>query len=139
MAFIFILSMDGDLFKVIVIVGTYITILDVLKIHRDYVLRPETIANIYLHHILIASVIIGSFFKNIFLSKIHLVSCMCVSAMWFWNGGCIMTRWQCEDIPYTKRDLIEIVEQDGNFTHQLMGHLIVILPVILYDFYKLLK
>lgn len=138
MAFIFLHGMDGDLFKVIVIVGTYITILDVFKIHRDYALRPETIANLYLHHILILGVVIGSFFKNIFLKKIHLAVCLCVTTAWLWNGGCILTRWQCEEVPYTKKDLIEIVEQDGNFMHQLIGHLAVMVPVILYDFYKLL-
>ena len=130
--------MDGDLFKVIVLVGTYISILDIFKIHRDYKLSAEAAANIYLHHILIMWVVIGSFFKNIFLKKIHLAICLCVTGVWIWNRGCVLTRWQVEEISYTKKDLVEIVEMDGDFTNQLICHLAVMVPVILYDFYKLL-
>jgi hypothetical protein len=130
--------MDEVLFKVIFLLGSYISILDIFKIHKEYRLSAEAMANIYLHHVLIVGVVVGSFFQNIFLKKIHLVVCMCVTGAWLWNRGCIMTRWQVETVPYTKRDLVDIVEIDDNFTHQLLGHLMVMMPAISYDFYKIL-
>jgi len=130
--------MDEALFKVIFLMGSYISILDIFKIHREYRLSPEAMVNIYLHHILIVGVVVGSFFENIFLKKIHLAVCTCVTGAWLWNRGCVLTRWQVEAVPYTKRDLVEIVEMDGNFTNQLLGHMMVMVPAISYDFYKIL-
>jgi hypothetical protein len=130
--------MDEALFKVIFLLGSYISILDIFKIHREYRLSAEAIVNIYLHHLLIVWVVVGSFFQNIFLKKIHLMVCLAITCTWLWNRGCIMTRWQVEAVPYTKRDLIEIVEVDDDFTNQLLGHLMVMVPAISYDFYKIL-
>jgi hypothetical protein len=130
--------MDEDLLRVIFILGSYIAILDIFKIHREYRLSAEAIVNIYLHHLLIVGVVVGSFFKNIFLKKIHLMACLAITCTWLWNRGCIMTRWQVETVPYTKRDLNEIVEVDDDFTNQLLGHLMVMVPVVFYDFYKIL-
>jgi len=130
--------MDRDLFWIIIIVASYISILDVYKIHRDYLLNNEAIANIYLHHVLIVGLVVGSFLKNIFLKKIHLLVCLCVTTAWVWNGGCILTKWQIEAVPYTKKDLVDIMEMDGDFIRQLAGHLMVMVPVIAYDFYNIL-
>lgn len=130
--------MDGVLFKVIFLLGSYISILDIFKIHKEYRLSAEAMVNIYLHHILIVGVVVGSFFENIFLKKIHLAVCMCVTSAWLWNRGCVLTKWQVETVPYTKQDLVDIVEMDGNFTNQLLGHLMVMVPAISYDFYKIL-
>jgi hypothetical protein len=130
--------MDEDLLKIIFIMGSYITILDVFKIHKKYQLASEAVVNMYLHHILIVGVVVGSFFKNLFFQKIHLAVCMCVTSAWLWNRGCVLTKWQVEAVPYTKQDLVDIVEMDGNFTNQLLGHLMVMVPAISYDFYKIL-
>jgi hypothetical protein len=130
--------MDEDLLKIIFIMGSYITILDVFKIHKKYHLGTEAVVNMYLHHILIVGVVVGSFFKNLFFQKIHLAVCMCVTSAWLWNRGCVLTKWQVEAVPYTKQDLVDIVEMDGNFTNQLLGHLMVMVPAISYDFYKIL-
>jgi hypothetical protein len=130
--------MDEDLFKIIFIMGSYITILDIFKIHREYRLSAEAMVNIFLHHILILTVVIGSFFKNIFFKKIHLAMCVCVTTAWVWNRGCILTKWQVESVPYTKKDLMEIVEIEEDFTTQLVGHLGIMVPVVFYDFYKIL-
>lgn len=130
--------MDETLLKVIFIMGSYITILDVFKIHKEYTLSAEAIVNIFLHHILIVGVVVGTFFKNIFFKKIHLAMCLCVTSAWMWNRGCVLTQWQVEAVPYTKKDLVDIVEMDGDFINQLSGHLLVMVPAISYDFYKIL-
>ena len=64
--------------------------------------------------------------------------CICVTTAWMWNRGCILTKWQVEAVPYTKKDLVEIVEIDGPFVNQLIGHLAIMVPVVCYDFYKIL-
>jgi hypothetical protein len=127
--------MDADLLKIIFIMGSYITILDVFKIHHKYHLGTEAVVNMYLHHILIIGVMVGSFFKNLFLQKIHLALCLFITTLWFSKGGCIMTMLQNELIPYTKEDR-EVIE--GDYQTRVVNHLFVIVPVILYDFYKIL-
>jgi hypothetical protein len=127
--------MDEDLLRVIFILGSYIAILDIFKIHRNHRLCTEAVVNIYLHHILVVGVIVGSFFKNIFLQKFHLATCLLITTMWFMNRGCIMTKWQYEVIPYTKADKDEL---DGDFYTQMINHLFIMVPVVFYDFYKIL-
>ncbi len=128
--------MDEEaLLKIIFIMGSYISILDIFKIHRNYQLCTEAVVNIYLHHIIIVGVMLGVFFKNIFFKKIHLIISLAITCLWMWNGGCVMTRWQYEVIPYDESDLKEL---DGDFTQQLVNHLFIMVPVIAYDFYKIL-
>jgi hypothetical protein len=55
--------------------------------------------------------------------------------LWFMNRGCIMTKWQYEVIPYTKDDKDDL---DGDFYTQIINHLFIMVPVIFYDFYKIL-
>jgi hypothetical protein len=118
------------------IVGSYITILDVFGTHRNYMLGPEVMANMFLHHILIIYIMLGGFLRSWIGTRVHLVLCILIMSMWFKNHGCIMSHWQKEDIPYTSWDL-ECIH--GSYEESRNTHLFIMLPVIAYDFYKILQ
>ena len=116
--------------------GSYIAVMDVFGTHRNYILTPEAIANMLLHHILIMYILLGGFFRSWLGTRVHLGICILVTSLWFRNRGCLMTQWQKEDIPYTDWDL-ECIH--GSYEDSMKLHLFIMMPVIAYDFYKILQ
>lgn len=127
--------MDVTLLKVTALMGLYLGTLDVFQIHRNYTLDTETIANMYLHHILITFIMIGTFFYSKAMTKFHVITALLVLGLWIHNDGCLMTMWQNEKIPYSTQDYHDI---HGTRETRAQNHFLIMIPAIAYDFYKLL-
>ena len=128
--------MDETLLKVSFLIGSHIAIMDIFHVHKDYTLDSVTTVNMYIHQLLVTTIIVGCFFVKKFFIWSHLLSCLVIAVLWQLNDGCIMSQWQIEAVPYTPADLDAI---HGSFEKRITNHLFVLVPAIMYDFYKLLR
>ena len=107
---------------------------DIFVIHRKYTLTPRQKLEMFVHHIIILTVLLGIFFtdrKSILVHALVVAGCL---VCWFMNDGCIMAQWQRSNVGYTPDDLVAIHGTPEKQLEQFIG---TIGPVALITVYKL--
>jgi hypothetical protein len=89
----------------------------------------------FLHHLIISIFVLGIFITEYKFIQIHLVAASLVIILWFSLDGCFLNKIQKEFIKYSPNDEAAI---HGVYSDQARNQLLVGVPIILYDFYKLL-
>lgn len=127
--------MDATLAKIALLMAAHVALIDINQVHRNYYLAPGVKALIFFHHVIISVVVLGIFLVDKRLVRMHLVATFATVLTWFLMDGCFIVDIQREFIKYFPNDdrLIH-----GTYDEQVRNQLIIGVPIILYDFYKLL-
>lgn len=128
--------MDETIEKMALVAAAWVANADINMVHRGYHLEPLVQLLMLFHHFVIALFVFGIFFTNKNTIRLHLVAASTLVIMWFLRDGCFLTEIQKEFIKYSPEDEVAI---HGTHAQQVRNLLVIGVPVILYDFYKLLK
>ena len=127
--------MDAILQKVMVLMAVNTTVTSIHQVHRNHTLGIDAKLVIFLHNLVIMILIIGAFLTTRKCIRAHLLLTAGVFVMWFCLDGCILTFFEKELIQYSPSEKEAL---HGTYEYGAAHQLGVTLPLILYDFYKLL-
>jgi hypothetical protein len=127
---------DKTIWAIILVMSAYLSIIDCNVVHRDYEVGVPMKSMMSFHQLIIMTVLIGLFFREKLSIRIHLGIVFLAILLWVINKGCILTQNQKNSIQYTTKDSIAI---HGTHDEQFQRFLILMVPSLLFDVYKLVK
>ena len=127
--------MDWTLQKLMVLMAINTTAVSINHVHRTHNLGIGARLVLFLHHLVIMIIIIGAFLTTDRFIRYHLLLATGVFVMWFCIDGCFLTFAEKELVDYSPSDTAAL---HGTYENGATHQLLITLPLILYDFYKLL-
>lgn len=128
--------MDETVEKMALMAAVWVANADVNMVHRGYHITVPVQVLIFFHNVVIALFVFGIFYTTPWKIRLHLAAASALVLLWFLRDGCFLTEIQKEFLKYSPEESEAI---HGTWDQQVRHLVLVGTPVILYDFYKLLR
>lgn len=124
-----------NIYWTVLLGAIFYTGVDINVIHRNYNLRPENRAILFLHSLVIFYLILGTAFPDRYNTMLHLAFSLGILALWEYHGHCVLSMYMEKTVDYSEDDYKVIIM---DYPTRRAGFIKSMIPVIVVDVIKLL-